>query len=83
MKVTKGFGSFELTFKHYGYYQIKYSAYKNMSYSSTYRGYGSSFTYSGAGSGTKIYYKVREYTYSKSGKVLMGKWSKKKKVKVY
>ena len=64
------------------YYQIAISKYKNFKVKHTWKGYLSDYlrcyNYS---SGVK-YVKARQYAYSNSGKLLLGPWSKVKKVNV-
>ena len=81
--ISKGFGRYDVYMKHYGYYQIKYAFNKKMRGAYTYRGYGSVFYHYNLGSGTKVYIKIREYTYSAKGNVLMGPWSRVRRVTVY
>lgn len=76
------FGEFYVIPSHDGNYQIAISEYKNFKVKHTWKGYLSDYlrcyNYS---SGVK-YVKAREYSYSHSGKLLLGPWSKVKKVNV-
>ena len=80
--ISKGFGQFTLEFKHSGYYMIEVSTTNSFSGSvSSWHGWYSSFRITPYGSKTR-WVRVRQYTTTNSGKILVGKW-KKKKVTVY
>ena len=84
-KVRSDFGKFSVEMKEYGKYQIQWcynKKFKNW-YVNEYHGDFQYHTVYDLGSNTTWWVRVRQYFYDEKNVLHMGKWSKKKKAKVY
>ena len=85
--VSRDFGKYIISYKKYGDYMVEFSKTKDFSNatgSNFWKGYTDKLTRNLSSCyGKTEWFRTRQYTTTRSGKILAGPWSKPRKVRVY